>query len=195
MRSLPITARRPTVMGGWSVFGVIEEIAQNGSICQLGRRSRNKCYQQRSPCGLRLPETITDWPGGSPTATAFTVPWWPVSGASTGSPDSRLYRTVWSKLPETITGQLCRLPARHRATGAVAVGGVARVGPRAVNPAGCPGLVQRQLAELVGDTSLKALGDELQVAGSRPAVSAPGAGGDIRAGRSARCRQAAGRAL
>jgi hypothetical protein len=86
----PLGAHVAADLCGWSVFGVIEEIAQNGSICQLGRRSRNKCYQQRSPCGLRLPETITDWPGGSPTATAFTVPWWPVSGASTGSPDSRL---------------------------------------------------------------------------------------------------------
>ena len=45
-----------------------------------------------------------------------------------------------------------------------------------MNPASCPGLVQRQPAELVGDTSLKVLGDELQVTGSLPGAPAPGAG-------------------
>jgi hypothetical protein len=74
---------------GWLAFSVIEEIAQNGSVCQLAGEAGISGINSEA-CGLRPAETSTDWPGGSPTATAFPVSWWPVSGAGTGSPDSRL---------------------------------------------------------------------------------------------------------
>jgi hypothetical protein len=52
------------------------------------------------------PLTITGVPSGSvPTATAFTVVAWPVSGSPAGVPSaSRPTRTVPSSPPLTITG-------------------------------------------------------------------------------------------
>ena len=73
------------------------------------------------------------------------------------------------------------LAHRHRLHHvAVAAGDVVRVGLRAADPASCPGLVQRQLAELVGERGTVTPGGELQVAG--PLARHVGATGQVRVG-------------
>ena len=58
----------------------------------------------------------------TPVATVFTLSWWPVSGPSTGSPDSRSHtRTVPSELPEMTTGRSCHT-GRHRVHPVVVAG-------------------------------------------------------------------------
>ena len=80
-----------------------------------------------------------------------------------------------------MTGQALPHADRHRAhPGIVAAGDVVRVGSLAADPAGCPGLVQGQLAELVGEAGMVTSGGKLQVAG--PLAHRADAGGQVRVG-------------
>ena len=73
------------------------------------------------------------------------------------------------------------LADRHRAHPAVvAAGDVVRVGSLAADPASCPGLVQAQLVELVGEVGTVTSGGELQVAG--PLARRVGTGGQVGVG-------------
>ena len=127
---------------------------------------------------------MTGRPCRWPTATACTGPSWPVSGPSTGSPESRSHtRTDIVLIAAAGDDHRAALPLAHRHRvhrAVVAPGDVVRVGPRAANPARRPRLVQRQLVELAGQRGMVTAGGQLQVAG--PLTGCAGVGAQVRVG-------------